>query len=123
MANKTFRSASIYVKSKKIAEITSSTYEVMSGDEQQIGTEGVLGFSDGVATSKLDFDTVCPVTGHELALKTILKGKQTVTAAVLVDGGLETFDCRIMTRSYTSDAKTGECKGKFSLIGNDPVIA
>lgn len=122
MANKVFRAAAIYVASKKIAEIAQSTYEQMSGDEQQTGTEGVLGFSDGVSTTKLDFDTVCPVTGHEQTLKNIIAGKQTVTFGVFVDNGLEMFDGRIVSRSYTSDSKTGECKGKFNVIGGTPVL-
>ena len=123
MANQRFRAATVYVSGTKIAEIAQSTYEHMSGEQNPIGLDGVVGQSEGADECKLSFDTICPVAGHAFTLKNIIKNKQTVTFAVAVDGGLESFDGRITTRSYTSDSKSGECKGKFEAIGGAPTIA
>ena len=41
MANQRFRAATVYVSGTKIAEIAQSTYEHMSGDQNQIGLDGV----------------------------------------------------------------------------------
>lgn len=123
MANQRFRPASVYVSGTKIAEIAQSTYEHTSGDQNQVGLEGVMGQSEGADETKLSFDTISPIAGHAFTLKNVIKNKQTVTFAVAVDGGLEQFEGRITTRSYTSDSKTGECKGKFEAIGGAPSIA
>lgn len=122
MANSRFRPAIISIQGKKIAEIANSTYTHDANDQNQIGIEGVLGQSDGADETKLEFDTVTSVKGHEALLKQIIAQKLTVTFSVQVDGGYDKFEGRIISRGYTSDSKTGECKGKFSCIGGAPTL-
>lgn len=122
MASLRFRPAVISLNGRKIAEISDSTYTNMANDENQYGIEGVIGQSDGSDEVKLDFGTVTPVAGHSTTLKDIIANKRNATYTVKVDGGFEQFDGRMTQREYTSDSKTGTCKGKFSVIGGRPTI-
>jgi hypothetical protein len=120
---KTFRNASIYVATRKIAEIESGNYEHMSGDEAQIGTEGYMGHSDGADTVRLTFNTATPVVGHDLALKDFIIDKTTAQIAIIVDGNAEMWEGRLTQRSYSFDSKTGVVKGSFTFEGGRPAVA
>jgi hypothetical protein len=119
---KTFRNASIYVATRKIAEIESGNYEHMSGDEAQIGTEGYMGHSDGADTVRLTFNTVTPVVGHEATLKDFIISKRTAQIAIIVDGGAEMWEGRLTQRSYSFDSRTGAVKGAFTWEGGTPTV-
>ena len=41
-----------------------------------------------------------------------IANKITATFSIQVDGGYDIIEGRIVERGYTSDSKTGECKGK-----------
>lgn len=120
---KTFRNASVYINSRKIAEIESGTYEHNSGDEDQFGSEGWMGASDGAGTTRLTFNTVVPAVGHEMTFKRIMKNKEYVQVAVIIDGGAEMITMRVASRSYNFDSKTGVVKGAFTAMGGDPELA
>ncbi len=123
MAQSRFRAARILLNGKKIAEVSNSTYTHRGNDANQFGLEGVLGQSEGIDETELDIDTVTPVKGHADNVKRMLVDKLDVQIQIAVDGGLETIDGRIIERGYTSDSKTGECKGKFKFVGGAPRLA
>ncbi len=120
MANQIFRAFAIIMQGKKVAEAMSSTYDNPNGSTQAYGLEGVLGQTDGIIETKLEFDTVCPIDGHEIDFATLFLNQTRVTVGIPVDGGYDASRGIISGRSYTSDSKTGECKGKWSFIGDKP---
>jgi len=110
----------VYVESRKIAEIESGTYEHMSGDEAQTGSDGYLGHSDGTEMVKLQFSTVTPAKGHAKDLRIIIMQKKDVQVGIQVDGKFEQFEGRLTSRTYNFDSKTGSCKGQFTFEGGKP---
>lgn len=72
------RHCSVYVNSKKIATSTGGSLEMSGNDEDQVTDEGWSGASDGAITSKLNLDTIVPVTGELKALRTAFLNKQYV---------------------------------------------
>jgi hypothetical protein len=121
MAAKTIRSASILVNSRKVAECESNNYDVASGDEAQVGTDGYLGHSDGATMSKLTLNAIIPVAGMEIRVKTLIDTKAYCTVSVIVDGDAEQVVGRFVSRSYASDSKAGSLKGVFNFEGGEPV--
>lgn len=119
----TFRSAPIYFKGKKIAEIESGDYTIDSGDEPQHGTDGLMGFSKGQITTKVTANVVVPVAGLTTTLEAALLNKDTVTIGVAVGGKLHQIDMNPMTCSYKSDSKAGTLKGTFEFHGGKPDVS
>jgi hypothetical protein len=122
-APKTFRNASVYINSRKVAEIESGTYEHNSGDEAQFGSEGWMGHSDGAGITRLTFNTVVPAVGHEITFSNIIKNKEYAQVAVIIDGRAELLTMRIMSRSYNFDSRAGTVKGAFTAEGGEPEFA
>lgn len=117
MASKIIRPLPIYVASKKIAEVTDGTYDITSNDESQVTHDGYIGHSDGATTCKADFNTICPVAGHEFNFVDLILNKQYVNIGILADGKLLQFTGRLVTLGYTTDSKSGKATGKFSFEG------
>ena len=122
MADSIFRAAPLYLNGKKIAEVGSSTYEVMDAGTNQVGIEGVLGQSDGAVESKMDFDTVVPIAGMQINIDDIIRSKARVGMGISVNGGFQIVRGKITGATYSSDSKTGECKGKYTFIGGEPQL-
>lgn len=120
---KRFRSLSVYVNTRKIAEIESGTYEHNTGDEAQFGTEGYMGHSDGASTTRLTFNTVTPAVGHEVDFRRIVVNKEYAQVAIPVDGGVEMVTMRFMSRAYNFDSRAGTVKGAFTAEGGAPDVA
>ena len=100
----------------------SSTYEVMDAGTNHVGVEGVLGQSDGAVESKMDFDTVVPIAGMQINIDDIIKSKARVGMGISVNGGFQIVRGKITGATYSSDSKTGECKGKYTFIGGEPQL-
>ncbi len=120
MANSIFRAFPIYVEGKKVAEAMSSTYDTTDSGTNQVGLDGVEGQSDGVIESKIDFDVIVPVQGTTIKFSTYFFNRARVTIGIPIDGGYDSVEGKLTGRSYSSDSKTGECKGKWSFIGGEP---
>lgn len=118
---KTIRALSIIVNSRKIAECESATWEVTTGDEAHVGTEGYIGHSDGAGMTKCTTNNIIPVTGMEVRLKDLIRNREYCTVSAIVDGDAESVEGRWTGRNYSSDAKTGALKGAFSFEGGEPV--
>jgi hypothetical protein len=122
MADNIFRAPPIYLKGKKVAEITDTSFEIMTNNANQYGTDGVLGQSRGIIESKLDFGTVVPIAGMEIDIDTIIANQETVGIGVVVNGKNQIVTGTISGVTYSGDSKTGECKGKYQFIGGAPQL-
>jgi hypothetical protein len=121
MASKTvIRSAPIFFKSKKVAEIESADYEINSNDEDQFGSEGWMGSSSGATTTSITCNVIVPVAGLTVTLTTALLNKEQVQIGVAVDGKLHQIDMQPKTAKFTTDSKTGTLKGSFMFSGGAP---
>jgi hypothetical protein len=118
---KTIRPTAIFINSRKVAEVESNNYDVASGDEAHVGTEGYMGHSDGATMSKLTLNTIVPVLGMEIRVKQLIDNKQYCTVSVIVDGDAEQIEGRFVSRSYSSESKSGSLKGVFNFEGGAPV--
>lgn len=122
MADSIFRASPLYLNGKKVAEVGTSTYEVMDPGTNQVGIEGVLGQSDGAVESKMDFDTVVPIAGMQINIDDIIAAKTRVGMGIVVNGRMQVVRGKITGATYSSDSKTGECKGKYTFIGGEPQL-
>jgi hypothetical protein len=122
MANGTFRAFPIYANGKKIAEAMTSSFDATNGGNIVYGIDGVLGVSDGIEETKIEWDTIVPVAGHQIAFRTMMRNRTYVDVGVAVDGGLEVVTGKIQGRSYQSEAKDGTVKGKFTFVGGQSQI-
>jgi hypothetical protein len=122
VANLVIRNAPVFFKSKKIAEIETASYEVNSGDEAQIGTDGYLGHSQGAITTKLDCNVIVPVAGLKTTMMDALLRKLDVNIGAFVDGKLHQFDARCTTARFDSDSRAGKLTGTFTFEGGEPRV-
>ena len=118
------RHASMFVGSKKVAEMFRNKVALNSGDEPQFGDEGFLGMSDGAITTQLDFDAIVPVSGMTVDLTAYLLNKTDVDiTSGPVNGKLYTWTSRCTKAEYDSDSKAGTQTGAFSFMAGVPTVS
>lgn len=117
MAQLTFRHVPLRFDNKKIAEVNQTTFEVISGDEPQFGSDGLLGYSDGATTGRCQFRTVTPVKGHEKDLDLAIYEKKTVVLVLPIGGKSHTLEGRMTGMSYETDARAGTLTGSYTVEG------
>ena len=115
MAQSVFRPNPLYLNGQKVAEVSNSTEDRTTNSANQYGIEGVLGQSIGADEIKVDFDTVTPIQGMEIAIDDLVGVP--VSIGLFRNGRLAITQGVIMSSNYTSESKSGESKGKFSYIG------
>lgn len=120
MARAVIRAIPLYIDGKKVAEVSEGEYDLKSGDEAQIATDGYIGHSDGAMTVSIAPTCIVPVVGMGTAVEDALFAKKYVTAGLLVNGKFHQVDCRVVGVGYSWDWKSGKCTGKFSLEGGVP---
>lgn len=114
--------APLYVNNKKCAELEDVSYEIMSNDEAQIGTEGYLCHSDGATMAKASCNSLVPVGGTTPNMVQHILNKNDVSLGLPIDGGLQKFTGRLVTVSYKSSSKNGKTEGQFSFEGGKPQV-
>lgn len=117
MAQKTFRAPSLSLDNKKIAEINNWSFQNASGDEVQIGADGVLGYSDGVSIASVNFKTVIPVKGYEKDIDAAIFEKKTVVVTVPIGGQTWSAEGRMTGATVTSDRRAGTLTGDYTVEG------
>jgi len=120
MARSLIRAAPIYLNGKKIAEVSDGSYDITSGDESHIATEGYLGHSDGATTVKINANCIIPVKGTGVALDDLILNKRYFSIGLPVNGKFHQIDCRMVTANYKWDFKTGSLTGAFAMEGGSP---
>lgn len=121
MALSRFRHYPVYVQKKKVATMSGVTYDIESGDEMQMGAEGVMGHADGISTCTLEADCIVPVAGSPIDFLSLILGKQNVQMEIFADGKFLSFTARLVSANYSSNSKNGEARGKFRFTGPAPV--
>ena len=113
----------LYYVGKKVAEIRSGSYEVDSGDEPQIGTDGLLGYSDGTVITKIDANLIVPVPGVGVTIIGDMLAKKYVSIGIYADGKSHQMVMRILKAKYDWDSQSGHALGAFSFGGGKPDLA
>jgi hypothetical protein len=116
-----FRAAPLYIKNKKVAEITEVTMTLTRGGEQQIGFEEVLGASVGVKTVEFSFKTVVPVVGMQIDLEGLLLGDEEFSIGFLAGGRTYKAPCLLDTATTSSTSKTGTTTGDYKAMNSGPI--
>ena len=97
MARALIRPFPLYANGLKVAEVSGGTYEIASGDEMQIATDGYLGHSDGATTTKVSPSCIIPVKGMKVTVDSILLGPASVSQ--LEEG------CRACSRGLSPEVR------------------
>ena len=113
-----FRPSPGYIDGKKVAEMSDSSEDRNVNAANQYGIDGVIGQSIGADELKFSFGVVVPVQGTEINMDEIIGVP--ISIGSLRNGKMVMCDGVITSSGYTSDSKTGECKGKFEFIGGQP---
>lgn len=122
MARGIIRATPVYLNGKKIAELSDGTYDIASGDEAHVATDGYIGHSDGATMSKISANCVVPVKGMQVTVDDILLNKRYVSVGVLVNAKFHMIDMRLVNSNYKWDFKTGSFNGAFSFEGGPPEV-
>lgn len=117
------RFAPISINHLKIGEAENVTYDIETGDEIQIGADGVLGLSDGTATCTATFNAIIPVKGMGFQIDNVILNKLYVDIKIPLNGQQHVATGRITGVNYSTDAKTGRCTGQFKFTGGSPQLA
>lgn len=120
MARAIIRALPLYIDGLKVAEVSNGTYDIATGDEIQIATDGVMGLSDGAATTNMSFNTIVPVIGMKAKVDDMLINKKYIDIGIPVNGAFHTCTGRLVTGSYSWDHKNGTCTGAFTFNGGPP---
>lgn len=116
-----FRAAPLYIKSKKVAEITEVTMTLTRGGEQQTGFEEVLGSSIGIKTVEFSFTTITPVVGTEIDIEGLLLNDEEFSIGFLVGGYTYKAPCLLDTATTKSTSKTGVVTGDYKAMNSGPI--
>ena len=95
---------------------------IETNDEMQTGTEGVLGFSDGINTISGSFTEVIPVQGQDSASVLLALQKRYVTIGFLAGGVMYQSPCRITSANFSWQNKGGTISCNISFSGAEPTL-
>ena len=120
MAKGEFRFTAGYVQSKKVAELKQTSIKFLANGEQQVGTEEVLGESDGIITCEINYDTIVPVGKMSVDIVTMLLNREDVELGAIFNGKIYKVEGRFTEAEITSQSKSGTTEGKFQFRGGRP---
>lgn len=115
--------APLYFNQRKIAHLENVEFDVASGDEPQIGSDGYLCDSDGATLTTFSATCIVPVSGVDPQILLKLLNKENVKIGLPVDGVTLKLDARVRQARYTSESKNGKTQGVFSGGGGAPKVA
>jgi hypothetical protein len=123
MAFSKFRAPSLYLKGTKVATINKTSTEISSNDEAQYGDAAVLGYSDGIAVTKITADAIVPYGGTPVSVLQAMLAKEYVSVALgIIDGKILSLDMRITSVKYDGDNQKGVLTGQFTFEGGSPTL-
>lgn len=122
MARSIIRALPLYLDGKKVAEVSDGSYDIESGDEPQIATDGFIGLSDGATTTSATFNCIIPVAGMAVTVDNMILNKKYVSLGIPVNGKFHQVDGRVTSGNYTWDHKNGRCMGAFKFMGGEPAL-
>lgn len=122
MAFATMVAAGVYQGSRKLADVTQSSFSLVSGDEGQYGSDELLGYSRGIPSASLEITELVFARGMQSTLIDALTEKSTVTIKFLAGGKIYTSDMKVQSADFNSDSKPGTLTCRFRLEGAYPKI-
>lgn len=115
MASARFRNFPWFAGSRKFAEAHGVAVSMDSGDEIQLGNDGILGLSDGIIMVQFDLDFVLPVSGTKINLLKMFLNKEEFMSKMLAGGQAIMVPSRITNLNLTSESKNGTATGKITV--------
>lgn len=122
MARNIIRAFPMYLNGKKIAEVSDGTYDIASGDEAHVATEGYFGHSDGATMTKCNPTCVIPVKGMQITVDDLILNKRYFEVGIPVNGKFHQITMRNVNAAYKWDFKSGSATGVFSFEGGAPEL-
>lgn len=116
MASARFRNFPLFINSKKFAEAHGNAFNADSGSEIQIGSDGILGLSDGVIQVRIEADYVVPVRGTTVDVFDLFYNQKEFTVRMMMGGKSHQIPARITNISQQSEAKGGTATGKVTIM-------
>ena len=120
MANLKFRVSPLYIGSKKVAEMMSASFEIDSNDEQELGVDAVLGFTEGIITGTVTCEACVPVDGESIDWTSLILNKTDVNVGFDIGGELLQATGRVTKLSDKTDSKTGKTSRTPNIIIGTP---
>lgn len=118
MANPVVRSAQVFYKNKKVAEMFEGSLEFSSGRTMLSGAEGYLTHSKGMATSRGSFGVVVPQAGVSIGVVQDCLNQSDIDIMVTANGKrYRNRAIAILSFSMSWDTATGVLKGTVSIEG------
>lgn len=116
------RPANVFFKGKKVADVQEGDFEIASGDQAEVGSEGYIGHTDGATMSKLNATMIVPFGGLSINTLTTMLNKQYVRIALAEDGKIFDIVMRTISIRYTWNHKAGENRCQASWEGGEPEV-
>ena len=119
----TFRSFSLYIRGKKMAEAQGHAFDVETGSELQIGDGVVLGVSAGVPTCQIVSKGIVPFGGSTTmrVIEDAADNHESIQVGVgVVNGRIKKIEMWCTKYSYNGDTVKGTCMGDFTFAGGKP---
>lgn len=115
----TVRFVPLYINQKKLATLENVTFDIDSGDEDLIATEGWVGATDGAITCKATADCISPVDSSQEGVSFVdaMLNKKYVNCSVPWMGKIYSWTARFKGAAMKSEPKSGKTSGSFSLTG------
>ncbi len=126
MAVPEIRRASMYIANNKLAELESSSMNIVTNGEQAHMQDGVGGISIGNPEVELTANTIRPVNPNQalLDLENLILTQGSVTCGYKAGNRFWTATFKVMSYNMTSDSRTGTLKGVVVLRNADnPVLS
>lgn len=115
--------APMYIDSRKVGTLENVEFDIASGDEAQIGSDGYFCHSDGATLSTCSATCLVPVSGVDPQLLLKLLGKTDVKIGLPIDNVTLKLTARPTRVRYTSEPKNGKTQGVFEFGGGAPKAA
>ena len=122
MANQSFRPLYVYYNNKKFGEVNKTKVSILPGDEAQLGSDGVLGYSDGITMLRVEVSGPVPTKDVSVPLIGNTLAKKYTTLGVLLGAKLVQSDMRCTGLEFDSDTKSGATTFSATFEGPEPEI-
>lgn len=111
--------ASIFVGTLKIGDMQKNTFELDTGDGQEMTDAGAV-FTDGITTAKVTCEALVPKAGMKSKILPSALKKEDVTLRVgILDGTIYTMSARLKTAKVDSEVASGKQVGNFEWMCHD----
>lgn len=124
MALPVIRHAHVYVDGLKIGLAKTTTYDLSTNNQSQVGAEGYVGHSIGAKLTKVEFDEIVPASGirSNLIRGYLMKDKSAVVG-YFAGGELYLQDMMCTQATISGESLNGTLACKVVMEGGKPEIS